>query len=130
MSKRFHLGDVLSITTGRLLAPDGMAGVHAILDYMTGDTLFTHQLPRALRECAPELLRQHPWLADIVEPAEFTGRAQVEEWLAARVVQHGEHVDVTPLARGDHTYIDPLQELAMNRPHLQVIPVVLEGEEA
>lgn len=47
--KRFHLGDVLSITTGHLLSPRHMEGVYEILNHMTGDQLFTHQLPRASR---------------------------------------------------------------------------------
>src|SRR3989344_6645903 len=62
-TKEFHLGDVLSITTGRLVSPRHIDGVYDILTFMTGDTLFTHQLPRASDECKPYLVKQFPQLA-------------------------------------------------------------------
>ena len=61
-TKTFCLGDVLSITTGRLVSPRHIQGVYDILNFMTGDNLFTHQLPRAMEECAPFLLKQFPEL--------------------------------------------------------------------
>lgn len=63
LTKRFHLGDVLSIATGRLVSSRGMDGVYDILNFMTGDSLYTHQLPRACKECRPYLLEQFPELA-------------------------------------------------------------------
>lgn len=61
-SKQFHISDVLSITTGRLVSTRHMDGVYDILNFMTGDNLFTHQLPRASDECKPYLLAQFPQL--------------------------------------------------------------------
>lgn len=63
--KQFHIGDVLSITHEHLVSPRHMDGVYDILNYMTGDSLFTHQLPRAGRECKEPLLAQHPELASV-----------------------------------------------------------------
>ena len=62
--RHFHIGAILSVTTGRLVAPNGIEDVYSILNHMTGDNLFTHQLPRAGEECKPWLLRQHPQLVD------------------------------------------------------------------
>jgi hypothetical protein len=42
-TREFHLGDVLSITTGVLVSPRRMEGVSDILEFMTGSDLFTHQ---------------------------------------------------------------------------------------
>jgi len=53
--KEFHIGDVLSITHGRLVSPRHMDGIYDILNFMTGD-----QIPRATEECREPLLRQHP----------------------------------------------------------------------
>lgn len=111
-SRRFHLGDVLSVTTGYLVAPRGIEAMYDLLNFMTGDNLFTHQLPRASDECAPALLRQYPDLAEVWVPAEFGDEAHVLSWLAKQVVVFGEYLDVAPLAEGDHTRIDPLTELA------------------
>ena len=60
LTKQFHLGDVLSITPGRLVSPRHMEGVYEILNFMTVDNLFTHQLPRACDECGPYLVEQFP----------------------------------------------------------------------
>lgn len=127
MNALFHLGDILSVTTDRLLSPDRIGGVYRLLNHMTGDNLMTHQLPRASDECRPYLLAQFPELADVVVP-EFPDEAAVWRWLDGQVTQRGAYFTVQPLASGCHTVIDPLAELAMNYPHLQVIPVeVPEG---
>jgi hypothetical protein len=38
-TRPFHLGDVLTITTGRLVSPRHMDGVYDVLNFMTGDNL-------------------------------------------------------------------------------------------
>lgn len=58
--KTFTLAQVLSITTQRLCCK--MDGVYEILNHVTGDELFTHQLPRASRFAGPLLLEAHPEL--------------------------------------------------------------------
>lgn len=129
-ARRFHLGDVLSVTTGRLLAPRGMDALYDLLNFMTGDNLFTHQLPRASDECAPALLEQHPDLKAVEVPDKFRDTAHVEQWLAEQVAQFGECRMVAPLAEGDHTRIDPLTELSMIAPNAPVIAVQILDEEA
>lgn len=124
-TRKFHLGDVLTVTTGLLVSPGHVAAVHEMLDYMTGDVLMTHQLPRSMDECKPELLRQHPQLAAVLVPEEFEGKADVLAWLDEQVCTYGEHLDVAPLNPEDHTRVDPLAELAMKAPHMTVIPVVM-----
>lgn len=123
----FHLGDVLTITTGALVSPRHVDGIYDILNFMTGDNLFTHQLPRAMDECQPHLLAQHPDLADVTIP-DWSGAADVKEaveaWLAQQVQAFGEYRDVAPLAAGDHTVINPFDELAMMRPDMKVVGVV------
>lgn len=52
-TKTFHIGDILSVTTSRLVSPSHIDGVYSILNWMTCDNLYTHQLPRAADECAP-----------------------------------------------------------------------------
>jgi hypothetical protein len=133
-TKEFHLGDILSITTERLVSPRRIGGVYDILNWMTGENLMTHQLPRASRECGGPLLAQHPDLAAVPVPDQFgdgsgeSARLAVETWLAEQVAVYGETREVTPLHPDDHTHIDPLTEIAIVAPHMQVIPVILPGE--
>jgi len=128
-TKTFHIGDILSVTTGLLVSPRHIGGVYDILNWMTGDNLFTHQLPRAMDECAPSLRAQHPDLAAIVPPADFgDSREAVEAWLAEQVTRFGETRQVAPLDPADHTYIDPVTEIRMMAPHAEIIAIEVPGD--
>ena len=127
MSEWFALGDILSITTGRLVSRAHIDGVYRILNYMTGDSLYTHALPRASRECRPFLLAQHPQLADIVVP-DFDGEGDAKKdavfaWLAEMERQYGDALPIEPMPTEEHTHIDPISELRMLRPDLPIIAV-------
>ena len=107
--REFHISDILSITTGRLVSTRHVEGVYEILNYMTGDNLFTHQLPRASRVCAPHLLRQHPQLKDVYGGG--VTKDNWKEWLKEMTARFGETLSVEPLRHFEH--IDPLKELTM-----------------
>lgn len=69
---KFHISDVLSATTGRPVSNRHMQAIYEILNYMTGDQLDIHQLPRARKGCEPGLRRQYPQLMhDAPEMAKF-----------------------------------------------------------
>mgnify|MGYP001611083412 CR=1 FL=1 len=104
----FTLGEVLSITTGKLFCPIGV--VYKILNHMTGDNLFTHQLPRAMREMQPHLLAQFPQLAAV--NAEPVTTENWQAWLRDQVLEHGDEFDVKPAPEHAHEFIDPMSELA------------------
>lgn len=106
--KRFHIGDVLSITTGRLVSPRHMEGLYDILNYMAGDHLSTHQLPRVGDECRPHLLAQHPDLEDV--DASGVNEKNLQAWLKQQSEKYGETLPVKPLNPGEHRFIDPFQE--------------------
>lgn len=108
LTRSFHIGDILSITDGCLVSPRHIEGVYDILNFMTGDNLFTHQLPRASDECRPHLLTLHPQLSS----ADASGVTpdNWKAWLADRVKEFGETLPVTPLPRGVHAFKDPIDE--------------------
>lgn len=130
MAKQFHISDVLSITTGRLVSTRHMQGVYEILNFLTGDQLFTHQLPRAQRECEPWLRTQFPQLmAD--SPAMQRSLEELDKMLALDKgdnpsrektilqwlecikthFQLPEMLNVFELGADMHTRIDPIEEL-------------------
>lgn len=108
-SRKFHLGDILSITTGKLVSPKGMDGIYGILNYMSGDDLFTHQLPRVSDECKPKILEQHPQLSEV--DASPVNLENYQQWLAEQVAKYGEYLEIQPLSRGSHEYKNPIEEL-------------------
>lgn len=108
-ARDFHIGDILSVTTGKLVSPRLIAGVYDILNHMTGQSLFTHQLPRAMDACAPVLLKRHPQLA--TEGLEDVTAENWHECLAAAVARLGETLPVEILAPGIYAPANPLTEL-------------------
>lgn len=109
-AKHFHLGDVLSITTMRMLSPRGMDGVYDILRFMTGNDVATHQCGRVARECAPFLLKQHPQLTIVQVPA--ITRENFASVLEGLCAEYGDEVMVTQLPENAHEIIDPHSEMA------------------
>ncbi len=107
-AQRFHLGAVLSMTTGRLLCQ--MDDLYKLAQHLAGEPVWTHQLPRVGREAKPHLLAQFPALAavtgDDVTPENFAA------WLYERIGEHGEWFDVEPMPAEAHESIDPISELA------------------
>ena len=118
-TKRFHLSVLLTISTGRLVCDIG--DIYKILDWMTGDELFTHQLGRAMDECKPWLLRRHPELKKIdkVELAEldrlleeFEPHCACARWVSTCAdILCCSQFDVLPIPKDDHQHIDPVEEL-------------------
>ena len=105
----FHIGDILSITTGHLVSPRHMDGIYDILNYMTGDDLFTHQLPRAMEQCKPHLLQQHPQLEEVDTTS--VSEKNWERWLGQQAVKYGQELPVKPLSLRSRVIKDPLTEL-------------------
>lgn len=113
----FHLGDILSITAGVCCLPNGMSGVHAILDFMTNDRIATNQLKRVSDECEPHLFQQHPFLHNIstVDLCADT----VEEHAAKLdqlVSKYGAYHVVSRIPAEDHQTMDASEELEAQTP--------------
>ena len=123
-AKTFSLGQVLSVSHDRLMCD--MSQVYEILNHMTQDSLFTHQLPRAQRECRPWLLRWFPQLSDLdlsdVTPENQSQRlAEVDMELRNTLDPNilflpSERMPlafkVEPIPRDDHIWRDPIEEMA------------------
>lgn len=104
--RRFHLGDILTLTTGCMVSPRLMDGVRELISHMCGGPVFTNQLGEALEACEPALLDQHKQLAGIrlpdlaAPPGSAALAAEIGAWLARLVEDHGEYLDVAPLPDG------------------------------
>lgn len=129
-TRQFHIGAIVSAATGILMPTPGyshpIAAVYEILNFMTGDSLFTHQLPRVGREVQPYLLEQHPFLRDVCN--EDIAGDKCTAALKALVEAHGEFLPVRPMHPEDHEVIDPIAELVHMNPTAQVIVINADDE--
>ena len=107
-TERFHLGAVLSMTTGKLLCH--MNDIYRIAQHLAGEPVWTHQLGRVMTESKPHLLEQFPALASVT--GEEVTRDNFAAWLYERIGEHGEWFDVAPMPEHSHESIDPISELA------------------
>lgn len=108
-SRQFDLGDVLTITDGCLLSPRHMHGVYDILNFMTGDDIYTHQIPRAMRACRIALLAKYPDLANVDRSTKITPETLIP-WLNIQKRIYGETLSVEPLAPQSWITVDPMLE--------------------
>ena len=122
-TRRFPLAVVLSVTTGRLVCE--LDQVYGILNFLTGDNLMTHALPRARRTVAPVLLERFPDLAlarperldELLAGVQDGDRmAACRTWVAEMTLLCGEFFDLMPLV--GYRHMDPVQELT----HMGVDP--------
>lgn len=129
-TKRFSLRVVLTVTTGRMLTErkgpmdNGIGDLYGILNWITGDSLFTHQLGRASEAARPWLLKCFPELAypsaaldklDGWLDADRTDDKQeaMRIWFAELKMMFPElkdEYDIAPMPDG-WVSIDPLMEL-------------------
>ena len=123
--REFHLGDILSITHDRLVSPRHIGGVYDILNWMTRDSLFTHQLPRAARECKPVLLAQHPQLSAV--NASSVTPENWREWMEEQCAEFGEYLSVARLPEHAHEFIDPISEAAEKIHPSHIVVVQTDG---
>lgn len=142
--RKFHIGDVLSVTTGRVVSTRGMSGIYDILNFMTGDNLFTHQLPRADKECKPYLLEQFPQLdspemqfalGELIKMLNTpSGKKEPNElvlgWLSKLTsgeygVKCEEMLEVKPLSNNAHLVRDPIKEAIEMMDHPEKVIVIL-----
>lgn len=52
-TKSFPTGAVLSVLTGRLVSENHMTGIYEVLNWITGENVYTHQIPRISHEAVP-----------------------------------------------------------------------------
>lgn len=128
-TRTFPLRVVLTVTTGRLLTEprgpqdNGISDLYEILNWITGDELFTHQLPRAERAAMPWLLKCFPELVPAcasldsldrwLNSDQTGGQEAIKMWLTELRMMFPEIKDsyeVAPMPEG-WTHIDAMIEL-------------------
>lgn len=94
--RSFPLGDILSLTTGRVLTTYEAMG--DLVDYMVGDSVqgLCASFPIIAGNCAKHVLKQHPQLAEVSDPG-TTDKAKIDAWLADKRNQFGERLAILQL---------------------------------
>lgn len=128
-TKTFPTAAVLSTITGRLLCDIG--GIYEVLNWMTGESVYTHQIPRIGREAEPVILAAHPHLREAVREAEEVTPENWQEWRDRWVERYGPEIAVPKMSAAEHKAIDPITELQAMAPNAKAaIAVVIDPVDA
>lgn len=123
--RSFHLGDILTVVTSKLLSPEGMDGLYAFLNYMADDLVFTNQIPRVMDECRPHILQQYPQFEEL--DGSSINRETCKDWLNEQITKFGEYLTIKPLISGIHVYRDAAEEMEEQAPHAKVLSFDVGG---
>lgn len=76
-TKTFPVAVVLAVTTGRVLC--SIEQIYDVVNWITGDNIYTHQIPRAMRFGKPILEKAYPELAKADSPSSLSKLATLLE---------------------------------------------------
>jgi len=124
MTREFSTCDVLSTVTGVLIGPIG--GVYEVLSWMTGEDVFTHQIPRIGKEAVSVLIERHPLLQQAIDEAKLVTPENWQEWRQTWEDRYGLTIAVPKFDEDSHERIDPISELAEKLEPNRII--VVKGE--
>jgi hypothetical protein len=125
MTQEFPTTAVITAATGRLCCP--MDDVYRILKFLVGEDVYTHQIPRVMREVEPWLKKRHEecrlaaenipaleGLLRVMEPQQA-----IRQWIEKLGLP--ETLAVEPIPMDDHTSIDPVVEARAMNPNVIVV---------
>lgn len=125
--RRFPLGIVLSLTTGKLLVEGGFADMSELAEFVVGHSIYTHEMAeRALWDRMKEkLIVQHPQLQAV--NAETITQDNFREILA----EHEAHFGKTLLIESgsDERHESPLESLERIAPGRPVVVLLKDTGE-
>jgi hypothetical protein len=115
LNRNFHILDILSITTGRLVSERLMDGVYDILGFLHQASLYTTQLPSACDAAKPDIIRQHPSLSDCDADERVIADAMTANpngWVPMvkdyAVAKYGAELTLAPLDQSARKSSDPM----------------------
>jgi hypothetical protein len=120
-TRQFHIGDILSVSTGYMVSPTDFGAVHELIEYLVGGPVMTHSLVALAEPCKRAMLRQHPQLAGV----DMTGitKENYPARLAEQVARFGEYLPVRPMTPDEFRPPEPLRDLYEIKPDARVILV-------
>lgn len=104
--QEFDLGTILTITTAKCRLFTEIENLYIILDYLTGSTHLTHELPRAHEIARQYILSLYPNLEGVGDDVAIEGYEDVVTFLNEQTKIFGETLALSPIPKG-YSYIEP-----------------------
>jgi hypothetical protein len=111
-----NCADAITLITENLMVP--VERLYTLYNAMTGDSLFTHQLPRAFRACEPAARAAFPRLTEFTDANPITTE-NYRDVLRKAIMVCGDAFEIEPLA--DWVVRDPIEEAQAMAPGRVVV---------
>ncbi len=109
VQKNFDLGTVLSLTTHRMLSE--MDKIQDALEYVTGDPIWTHQIPRVMGQVTPYVLSLYPQLEGVGLNEPINSKEEAIAFVNSQKEVFGDSLPLSPMSKSDgYSYVDPIEE--------------------
>jgi len=138
LKRDFHLSDVLSATTGRLVSTRHMDGIYDIMGFVTGDPgISTIGLAMEFERVKGEILNQHPQLRDAAATFpnldSISDRKKREQaiagWLDQQVKKFGETLEIKPAQVAIALDLDEQTDFVRSiNPKINITPIVIDED--
>ena len=104
--QEFDLGTILTVTTAKCRLFTKIENLYKILNYLTGEDIFTHQIPRAHEIARPYVLSLYPNLKGVGEDVVIESYEDVVTFLNEQKKIYGDKFILSPIQKG-YSYIEP-----------------------
>lgn len=107
--KEFNLGAILNITTNRLFT--NLEDVYEVLNYLTGDSVYTHQIPRVMPIAKAYILSLYPELTGVGDTVEINSFDDAKAFISEQKKVFGNKLPLSPMGKTDgYSHVDPIEE--------------------
>lgn len=106
--RNFDLGTVLTITSGRLFTD--MDNVYDILNYLSNDEIYTHQIPRVMKAAQSHVLGRYPQLDGVGKEVVINNEQDVKTFIHEQKEIYGDSFGLSPMSEEMCQHIDPIEE--------------------
>lgn len=111
--KNFDLGTILTVTTGRLFVE--IEKVYDILNYLSNDNIYAHQIPRVRKVAQSYILERYPQLEGVGKAVVVNNWEDVMVFLDSQKAILGDSFALSPMPREICEHINPIQKVKKKR---------------
>lgn len=108
--RNFDLGTVLTITSGGILFTN-MDNVYDILNFLSNDKIYSHQIARIIKVAQVYVLEKYPKLDGVGKDIIFNSEQDVKAFIDEQKIIYGDSFALSPMSEEMYQYIDPIEEM-------------------
>lgn len=111
--KVFDLGTVLTVTSGKVFTE--IDNVYDILNHLSNDSIYTHQISRLMQVAQPWVLAKYPQLEGVGSDVIINNEQEAKMFVEKQKELFGNEFGLSPIPKELYQPIDPFEEMVSIR---------------